>query len=65
MAGNKRTRPPEGFYSALNSLSSADLELDIPGQTKQLKVHANLPDDIFRVERLVAQRLKVSHQTYY
>ena len=64
MPGNKHTRPPGGFYSILNSLSSADLELDVPRQTNQLKVHTNLPDGVFRVERLVAQRLKVSHQTY-
>ena len=65
MAENKRTRPPEGFYSTLNSLSGADLESDISGQTKQLKVHEKLPDGVFRVERLVAERLKVTNQTYY
>ena len=59
MAGNKHTRPPGGFYSILNSLSSADLELDVPRQTNQLKVHTKLPDVVFRVERLVAQCLKV------
>ena len=58
MAGNKRARPSEGFYKALNSLSSADLELNIPKQSKQLKVYEQLPDGIFKVERLVAQRLR-------
>ena len=38
MAGNKRTRPPGGFYSIL-TLSSADLELDVPRQTNHPKPH--------------------------
>ena len=62
MAGNKRTRPPVGFYSILNSLSSADLELDVPRQTNQLKVHTNLLNGVFRVE--VGGSALESHQTY-
>ena len=64
MAGNKCTRPLGEFYCILNSLSSADLELEVPRLTNQLKVHTNIADGVFRVERLVAQHLKVSHQTY-
>ena len=50
MAGNKCTRPLGEFYCILNSLSSADLELEVPRQTNQLKVHTNLADGVFRVE---------------
>ena len=56
MATTKRSRPSSGFYQLLNSLSSVDYDQEI----EKLKVVHELPQGAYKVERLVAERKRVT-----
>ena len=61
MSTNKRQRPSPGFYKALNSLSSAELYIAQSVSKKTtLHVSDDLPEGVYKVERLVAERTTVS-----
>ena len=65
MATNKRPRPSTGFYKALNSLSSAELyEHNVVQKKTKLQVSDDLPLGVYKVERLVATRTKVSFKQW-
>ena len=59
MATTKRSRPSSGFYQLLNSLSSVDYDQDTPRKSRKLKVVHELPQGVYKVERLVAERKRV------
>ena len=60
MATSKRC-PTTGFYKALNSLSSAELyEHTTTTKRPRLQVSDDLPQGMYKVERLVAERTTVS-----
>ena len=63
MATTKRSRPSSGFYRLLDSLSNLDYDQDTPRKSRKLHVVGELPQGVYRVERLVAERKKVVHQT--
>jgi hypothetical protein len=61
MSTNKRQRPSPGYYKALNSLSSAELYTAQRVNEKiTLHVSDDLPEGVYKVERLVAERTTVS-----
>ena len=63
MATTKRSRPSSGFYQLLNSLSSIDYDEDTPRKSTKLEIVDKLPQGVYKVERLVAERKRVRHQT--
>ena len=65
MSTNTRQRPSPGFYKALNSISSAELYISQNVSKKTtLHVSDDLPEGVYKVERLVAERTTVSmHDT--
>ena len=62
MATTKRSRPSNGFYQLLNSLSSVDYNHDT-GKSRKLEIVDELPQGVYKVERLVAERKRISHQS--
>ena len=59
IATTKRSCPSSGFYQ---SLSSVDYDQDTPAKSRKLKVVDELPQGVYKVERLVAERKRVRYQ---
>ena len=55
MATTKCSRPSSGFYQLLNSLSSIDYDEDTPRKSTKLEIVDELPQGVYKVERLVAE----------
>ena len=62
MATTKRSRPSSGFYRVLNSLSSVDYFQDNPRKKRKIEIVDDLPQGVYKVERLVAERKRVRYQ---
>ena len=63
MATTKRSHLSSGFYQLPNSLSSIDYDEDTPRKSTKLEIVDELPQGVYQVERLVAERKRVRHQT--
>ena len=67
MVTTKRSQPSSGFCHLLDSLSSLDYDQDTPRKSRKLYVVGELPQGVYRVERLVPERKRVNGalNTYY
>ena len=56
VTNGKRARHSTGYYRALNELSTADFLGSVCDRGVHLSAAENLPEGIYRVDRLVAKR---------